>query len=608
MEHVTAQTVKKRIEMLRGEMRSNGVDLFLAYSTDPHASEYIADHFKVTEFFSGCTSDNATLLVTEQEAMLWTDGRYFISAAMELEGSGITLMKMGEDGVPTVKDALKKRLLKGDTLGFHGQCLSARDGGSYRKLCESMDVKVDSKFDPASALWVGRPALPCHEVWILDEALSGESFESKLAKVREKMEAQDAAYHVITNLDEIMWLFNIRGADVECNPVALSYALIGRTTADLFLQGGEVTTELSDYAHKHSIKLHEYDTVLDYLKSYHYEGAVLLDPSTCTDAVYELMKDTAEIREGTDPAAELKAVKNPVEIEHLRSAYLLDSVQVCKFLCRMKKKIGSERVTEITAREEMDRLRTEVPGFLDLSFSTISAYGANAAMAHYAPTEEGCAEVKPEGFLLVDSGGQYLGGTTDVTRTIACGPLTEEMRRDFTLVAASNLRLLNARFPQGTSGVHLDILAREKLYRYGLDYNHGTGHGIGYILSVHEGPQNISKGIRKAGYPFSAGMLISDEPGIYKEGRYGIRTETILLCVKDQKTEFGEFLRFEPLTLVPIDRDAIDTHYLEETDLDALNAYHRIVREAVSPCLQGEELAWLLAATEPLSRERQAAR
>ena len=603
METASQSDAARKIEMLRSEMRRMNVDLFLAYSTDPHASEYVSDYFKVTEFFSGCTSDNATLLVTENEAMLWTDGRYFISAAQELSGSGISLMKMGEAGVPTVTQKLKMLLKKGDTLGFFGKCVSAKNGLAIRKICESAGAAIDNKFDPAAVLWVGRPPLPCSKVWIVDEKLSGESFEDKLLRVREKMEEKEAAHYMLSSLDEIMWLFNIRGADVECNPVALSFALIGRTTVDLFLQSGARTKEFDEYAHKYSIKLHEYDMVLTYLKNYHYEGPVFIDTDETSDSVCDLLKEMAEVREGLGLVKTLKAVKNPVEIAHLRESYLKDSVQVCRFLCRMKQKIGSERVTEVSAAEEMDRLRSEVPGFIGLSFPTISAYGENAAIAHYAPDEHSCAEVKNEGFLLVDSGGQYLGGTTDVTRTFACGPLTEEMRRDYTLTAASNLRLLAAVFPKGTSGVQLDILAREKLYRYGLDFNHGTGHGIGYILNVHEGPQNISKSVERAGYPFAPGMIISDEPGVYKEGRYGIRIETILLCAEDKKTEFGQFLRFEPLTLVPLDLEAIDLRYLDEQDLKNLNDYHALVWEAVSPHLEGEELEWLLEATSPVSAE-----
>ena len=589
--------ILRRIEALRGEMKRGGVDLYLAVSTDPHTSEYIDDHFKVTEFFSGCTSDNATLIVGQEFAGLWTDGRYFISAAAELMGSGISLMKMGEKGVMSPGEYLKSVLSKGMTLGFDGRSLLSCDGKKFRKICAESGASCDSSYAPEEKLWALRPPLPCHPVWILPKEYRGMEFSEKIALVRRKMEEYHAHSHVLSKLDDIMWLLNIRGADVECNPVALSYAMISPSTVDLFLQKGERTAAFDDYAKANRVKVHDYDDFFTYLGEYHFEGPVLVDENETSYATLSIIESKAEVILKPNPTKLLKARKNPVETEHIRKTYLKDSAEVCRFLIRMKKMVADGGVTETGAAHVMDGLRASLPEFLDLSFPTISAYGPNAAMAHYAASEESDAEVKREGFLLVDSGGQYMGGTTDVTRTMACGPLTEEMKRDYTLVAAANLRLMNAVFLKGTSGGQLDILAREVLYRHGLDYNHGTGHGIGYILNVHEGPQNISKSKTRANAEMEEGMLISDEPGVYKEGRYGIRIESILLVVKDKETEFGEFLRFEPLTFAPIDLEAIDLRFLEAPDIDRLNDYHRMVFEKVSPFLNDEEREALREAT-----------
>lgn len=598
------EEIRKRIEALRNDMKQAGIHMTLMVSTDPHVSEYIDAHYKVTEYFSGCTSDNVVLIVEEDSARLWTDGRYFISAAMELQDTGIGLMKMGEEGVPTLKAYLESHLEKDMTLGFDGRCVRASDGRLYRKAAEKAGAKVDSTYAPADSLWVQRPPLACHPVRILPEELCGFSFAEKLDMVRGKMEEEGARYAVLSKLDDIMWLLNIRGADVECNPVALSYALIGPDTFDLFIQSGEVTEELKKYARAARVKLHGYEEVYSYLDSYHFEGKVLCDTAQSSDAIVSLILGKAELLDRPNPVVLLKAKKNETEIRHIRRTYIQDSVAVCRFICAMKKKAGTdERVTEVSAAAHMDALRREIPGFLDLSFPTISAWGPNAAMAHYSPSEESCSEVAREGFLLVDSGGQYEGGTTDVTRTIAMGPLTEEMKRDFTLVAISNLRLMDARFISGTTGVQLDMLAREILYRYGLEYNHGTGHGIGYILNVHEGPQSIRKSASGGGgVPFEPGMIVSDEPGVYKEGRYGIRTESILICTEHEKTEFGTFYKFEPLTFVPIDTDAIDVRYMEPSDIELLNRYHRCVRAVISPYLKDEELEWLRQATRELTK------
>ena len=611
---------KNALAALRRAMKEHEVDAYLMISTDFHASEYVSDYFKVTEYVSGCTSDNVVLIAEEQCAHLWTDGRYFISAAAELAGTGIELMRSGEKDVPTPEQYLA-RALAGKTLAFDGRLVEAKRGAAFRKTAAESGIRLRGDLDLITPLWKDRPAMPCHPVRVLPEELCGKSASEKLAELRADLQSAKADYLVLSRLDDIMWLLNIRGGDVLHNPVALSYALIGPETCELFVQESEVTEEFRAYADQNGIALCPYGAFFSRLSDYPFPdgSAVLCDGSASSDAAVQLLKKKAVVIDRKNPTELRKACKNATEMENIRKYYLLDSVALCKFLYWVKRQAAglraaggsgatdgaddAARLTEMAAARKLDALRSEIPGFLDLSFRTIPAYGANAAMAHYAPQGEGDA-VGSEGFLLVDSGGQYLGATTDVTRTIAVGPLTEQMKRDFTLVMAGHFRLMNAVFKKGTTGVQLDLIAREPLYAHGLDYNHGTGHGIGYILNVHEGPQRIGParpGVESV--PVEAGMVTSDEPGVYREGEYGIRTESILLAVPKEETEFGSFLGFECLTWAPVDRDAVDPAYLTAEDLRALNAYHAQVFEKVSPYFAGEELEWLRGATAPVGQE-----
>ena len=634
---------------LRAAMQENHIDYYLMTSSDSHASEYVSDYFKVTEYISGCTSDNVILIVGAQDAHLWTDGRYFISAAAELEGTGITLMKDGEKDVPTVENWMRERLTgRSLTLGFDGRQVSAKLGASYRKLAAECGAKVNGEAALIDALWTDRPALPSHPVTVLPEEICGKTFPEKLADLREALAKENADAIVLSKLDDIMWLTNIRGGDVDYNPVALSYALITADEFVLFIQENELTDEFRAYASKYEIKLQPYENVYDFLKSYDFAKAaevavfakesseniiasdgvaapqadeskvtILCDSAASTDAMVQLLSEKGTLIDKSNPTEMAKACKNEVEMENIRKFYLLDSAALCKFIYYIKKKTGlagssasgeessanakdTALLTEISAARKLDALRAEIPGFLDLSFPTIPAYGANAAMAHYAPEGEG-TPVGPQGFLLVDSGGQYLSATTDVTRTIVVGDLTEQMKRDFTLVAVSHFRLMNAVFKKGTTGNQLDMLSREPLFAHGLDYNHGTGHGIGYILNVHEGPQRIGS-IRPGtvSVPMAEGMLTSDEPGIYRENEYGIRTESITLTVPHSETEFGTFLQFECLTWAPVDRDAIDVRYMNDEDRRALNEYHANVYKKIAPLLNEEERAWLFEATKEI--------
>lgn len=597
----SSKEIKKRLSLLRKEMQSAGAAYYLMCSTDPHGSENISDHYKVTEFISGCTSDNAVVIVGEEFAGLWTDGRYFISAAAELADTGITLMKSGMPGVPTVEAFLEENLKEGQMLAFDGLCVKGEDGWLYREAASKNGATIDGGLDLITPIWMNRPPLLSSPVTVLPEEVHGCDTAAKLAMVREAMEKANAAHFFVSGLDEIMWLLNIRGSDICCSPVAMSYALVGAETVDVFLKKEAVTRDLEKYARSLKIKIHDYDDILKYLGHYHFEGRVLTSEDNISYALAGLIDECSDGMIPGDPIPHLKALKNQTEIENMKRFYLLDSACLCRFLSRIEKMAGRESFNEYDAACLIDKMRGDIPGFAGLSFPTISAYCESAAMAHYSADEKSSKKVEPRGFLLVDSGGQYLGATTDVTRTVAVGPLTDEMKKDFTLVAASCLSLMYTRFAAGTTGSQLDMVAREKLYKYGIDYNHGTGHGVGCMLNVHEGPQRICKsGVRGGNVPFEAGMVTSDEPGVYKEGRYGIRTENILLTVADVKNEFGEFLRFEPLTYVPIDIDAIDTAYMEREDIERLNAYHKEVRERISPLLYGEELEWLIRKTREI--------
>ena len=600
--------IKKRIDLLRDKMKKESVDVAIMTSSDSHGSEYVADYYKVTEYFSGCTSDNVVLLITQGGAFLWTDGRYFLSASLELEGTGITLMKTGNPGVPAVEAFLDETLQEGMTLGYDGTVLRAERGSEYRQIAAEKNVSLRGDFDPAAGIWENRPKRPGNRIFFLPEKYSGESFEEKLLRVRKTLVGSISAC-VISKLDDIMWLFNLRGSDIAYNPVALSYCIVLKDSVKLFLQK-EAIAASEEFAGKSgenlkSVEILDYDSFFEELNQLEADSMVYVDPAYCSDRMIEILsKKGIRLIPGTGPVTVLKAVKNETELRNLRECYRRDSVELTRFLYWVWANAGKEEMTEITLARKLDYMRSTIPDFLDLSFETISAYGKNAAVVHYEPKEESCAKISPRGLYLVDSGGQYLSGTTDVTRTIALGEITKDMRRDFTYVAMANLRLMNARFKFGCTGANLDMYARSILWEKGIDFNHGTGHGIGYCLNVHEGPQNISWRIRpqSPGVIFEPGMITSDEPGIYRDGEYGIRTETIVECVEDECNEFGRFLRLRPLTFVPIDLNALDLSLMDASDIRKLNEYHKEVYEKISPDIKDpEELKWLKNATREIS-------
>ncbi len=594
--------VAERLSKLREAMKREGADWFFCTSDDFHCSEYVADYYKVREYYTGFTGENAFLLMNDKEAKMWTDGRFFIQAERELAGSGVELMRMGDAGVPTIKEYIKANVKDKETLFFDGRAVSTSLGKDICRIIEKKNGKVVCDRDIAGDLWEDRPALPSSKVFILPEEVTGESVSSKLARIREKMEEYDAKSHFITSLDDIMWITNLRANDIECNPVALSYLYITDKTAVLFLQKSESSAEVADYLKKNNIELKVYEEVFDFLNGVTVNGSVLLDLNRVNYLSFLTLSKKAEIINKANPSALMKAIKNKTEIARLKEAYIEDSVCVSKFAYWLKKNVGKMEITELSAADYIDTLRSKVDGFIELSFPTISGYGPNAAMMHYSATPDNFSVVKPEGMLLVDSGGQYMKGTTDVTRTYAVGPVTDEMKLHYSKTASGMLALADARFLYGCTGKNVDILARLPLWELNIDYKCGTGHGVGYILNVHEGPHSIrwkfAEGAAEAA--LEEGMIVSDEPGVYLEGKYGIRIENVILCEKGELNSDGQFMKFEHLTLSPLDKELLDVRFLSEKDVERVNAYHKLVFEKTSKYFEGEELAWLKEACAPI--------
>ena len=585
---------RQTIEMLRKYMREAKIDAWLVTSADYHDSEYPGDYFKLRSYLSGFTGSAGTLAVTLEEAGLWTDGRYFVQAGRQLQGSGITLYKSGQKGVPEIWEFLKERLPENGVLGFDGRTAGQ---SYYLELKEKLaDKKIHFSLleDLGGKVWTDRPALSCEKIWILDaEKYSGMTTGKKLEKVRSCMREAGATVHILTSLDDIAWLYNIRGGDVSCNPVALSYAAVTMEEAVLFIQEKAVDPQVKEILENQGVSIRPYEAIYDYTGAIDPAETVMLDGKRVNCAIYARLPENIRIVDQGNPETLLKAVKNPVEQANIVKAHIKDGVAVTKFIYWLKKNIGHMPITEMSAAAYLNKKRSEQEGFLDLSFETISAYGSNAAMCHYSATEETDTELKPEGFYLVDSGGQYMEGTTDITRTIVLGPLTEKQRLHYTLVLKGMIALASARFAYGCTGANLDVLTRGPLWKYGLDYNHGTGHGVGYLLNVHEGPNRIHWNGKTGFAVIEPGMLTSDEPGMYLEGEYGIRTENLILCKEAVENEYGRFLEFETVTLAPIDQEAIELSLMMPEEIEWLNQYHEKVWETLSPLLDPEEADWL---------------
>ena len=596
-------TIKDRLTNLRNAMKQEGMDFYMIPTADFHNSEYVNDYFKVREYFSGFTGSNGTLVVWQDGAGLWTDGRYFIQAEKELEGTGVTLFKMAEEGVPTIREFLAENMQEKQTLGFDGRVVTAAEGLRLEEELAKKEIAFIYDKDLAETVWMDRPALPGGKVTLLPEELNGASVAEKTSEVLKVLDAGGADSLLLTKLDDLMWLLNVRGCDIACNPVALSYGYISKDKTVLFIQKQALNAEAEAYFDNHNIIIRDYDDITTFLeKETGKDIKILADKRHCSYCLYKKAQAGATVMEGQNPTELLKAVKNPTELSNMEKVYMQDSVAVTRFIYWLKKNIGKIEITEISAAEYLDNLRREIPGFLDLSFPTISAYKENAAMMHYEATAENHKVLAPEGMLLVDSGGQYLGGTTDVTRTIVLGEISDEIKCHYTAVVSGMLALTNAKWLYGCTGRNLDILARKPLWDMGIDYKCGTGHGVGYILNVHEGPQNIRwrymEGMSEA--VLEAGMDVTNEPGVYIAGSHGIRIENVLVAKNDVKNGDGQFMRFDTLTYVPIDREAVDFRYLTAETRIQLNQYHEAVYEKISPYLTEEEAEWLKAVTKPV--------
>lgn len=593
-----------RLEKLRSLMAEKGVDAYLVPTSDFHESEYVGEYFKCRKYLTGFTGSAGTAVVTAQEAGLWTDGRYFVQAAKQLEGSGFTLQKMGQEGVPSVNEYLKEVLPENGVLGFDGRVVNSMLGQELEELLEMKQVSFSYEEDLVGMIWEDRPSLPAKPVWILEERYTGKSAKEKLSQLRKDMEKNSATVHVLTTLDDIVWLLNIRGSDVPHNPVVLSYVVLTEKDCDLFINQETLNEQVMAYLAELHVTVRPYEDIYEFVKNFRGER-VLLEKSRINYAILKNLDPSNKIIDRMNPTVMAKAVKNPVEIENERQAHIKDGVAVTKFMYWMKKNVGKIPMTEISVSEKLESLRKEQEGYLEDSFDTISAYGDHAAMCHYSATPESDKVIQTRGLYLVDSGGQYYEGTTDITRTMALGAVTDEEREHFTLVAMSMLRLGHAKFLYGCRGLSLDYIARQPLWERGLNYDHGTGHGVGYLLNVHERPNGIRYKMvpeRMDSAVIEEGMICSNEPGLYIEGSHGIRTENLIVCRKAEKNSYGQFMEFEFLTFAPIDLDALDVTMMEERDIQYLNEYHRQVYEKIAPHLTDEEREWLKEAVREVHR------
>lgn len=593
--HITDE----RIQSLREKMKEYRMDAYLVPTADFHESEYVGEHFKCRKYLTGFTGSAGTAVITMEEACLWVDGRYFVQAAAELKGSCVKMMKMGQEGVPSVQEYLEEHIPEGGCLGFDGRVVNSLTGLSLEKNLKEKNARIVCSEDLVGMIWQDRPELSSEPAWILEEKYAGKSASDKIADVRAAMKKVHATVHVLTALDDIAWLLNIRGNDISYNPVVLSYVMITMDDVRLFINEAVLNDEIRGYLESMGVVILPYNDI--YKEAGALQGEkVLFEREKGNYALYQAMAAQNEIIDRMNPTSEAKAKKNPVEVENEKKAHIKDGIAVTRFIYWLKHQIGKETITEMSAAEKLEGFRKEQEGYIEPSFNTISAYGPNAAMCHYSATEESNTVLDAKSFYLVDSGGQYYEGTTDITRTIALGELTAEEKEHFTLVLISMLRLQAVRFLYGCRGLSLDYVAREPFWSRGLNFDHGTGHGVGYLSSVHERPN----GIRFKMVPercdngvLEEGMITSDEPGLYIEGKHGIRTENLILCKKDEKNEYGQFMKFEFLTFVPIDVDAVDKSLMTERDVELFNAYHKEVYEKISPYLEGEEKEWLKRAT-----------
>ncbi|MGI9280998.1 MAG: aminopeptidase P family protein [Endozoicomonas sp.] len=590
-------TTTEKLAALQSAMKSQNIHAWIIPSSDPHESEYAADHWNGRAWLSGFDGSAGTVVVLQDQAALWTDGRYFLQGEEQLAGTGIELMKQGQPDVPPINKWVTDNLDEGQIVGFDGKVMSLKFVRNLKQSFDSKNLSLKTDLDLLNDVWKDRPALPTEPVFLHNDAMAGKTREEKLTEVRAEMTAAGAEHVLVTALDDIAWLFNLRGSDVECNPVFLAYAHITNDSAQLFVDDSRIEKEALEALKASSVELSAYSAIADSLSSLN-NAALLIDPATTCQWLYDAIPDSVDVVEATSPARNLKAIKNPVEINRMGDCHRRDGVAIVRFMRWLEGQIPTGNLTEVTLDENLQAFRAQAPEFKGPSFPTIAGYAPNGAVIHYRAEEETCLTVQPKGLLLVDSGGQYPDGTTDITRTFACGEMTEEERKDYTLVLKCHINLARARFLRGTRGIQLDMLARQPAWAEGQNYNHGTGHGVGYFLNVHEGPHSVSQGFLDV--PLKPGMLITNEPGMYRNGKHGIRIENIMLVEEDIKTVFGEFYKLKDLTLAPIDTRPLLLDRLNGEEIEWLNNYHSKVRSELSPLLEGEDLEWLIKTTEAI--------
>lgn len=592
--------INQRLSALRQQMQREHIDAYIIPSSDPHQGEYVATHWLSRAWISGFTGSTGTAIITMDHAGIWTDSRYFIQAEKELQSSDFVLHKLTIPHTPEHLDWLVNNLASGSTVGFDGALFSLGQVRQMTKLFYTKKLNINSNSDLVQKAWTDRPALPNNRIFELDLKYAGQSRQIKLKAIRDKILQQKCSHHLVTTLDDIAWIFNIRSNDVDCNPVSIAYAVIHLNSAILYIDAKKVAPELIEKFKSENIFIKDYNALIPFLQNLQASEKIIIDPSRINLQLYNAIPEAC-IEKGTTISTYLKAIKNPVEVSNIRNAMLKDGVALTKLYRWLDQALDKGGVTEVAVAQQLDEFRRAQGDYYGESFAAIVGYKGNGAIVHYRAEANSCATIEKDGILLLDSGGQYLQGTTDITRTTALSKPTELQMRNFTLVLKGHIGLATLKFPEGTRGNQIEILARQHLWQEGLNYGHGTGHGVGYFLNVHEGPQTIGSGAGgKAATPFAVGMFTSNEPGFYQEGEYGIRIENLILTVQAEKTAYGQFLAFETMTLFPIDLNLIDKSLLTSTEIDWLNAYHQKVYDALAPLLDKEEQTWMAEQCRPL--------
>lgn len=589
--------VIERIAALRKEMNEAGVKAVVLPRTDAHLSEYISAHWHIVRYLSGFTGSAGTMVVTDKEALLWVDSRYFLQGAQQIEGTGIILMKDGLPDTPSIVGYLCENLSKDDKVGINGMLMSIDETAALRSRLNAAGIELDVDFDPIDRIWADRPALPSDKIFIHDEKYAGESAASKMARILDSAKAQGAQAYFTSALDEIAWILNIRSNDVPCNPVATSFLYVAPSGSTLFVDEAKLTPEVKAYLAQAGVDTAPYASVLSALAALPAGVKVLLSGSRASGAIAHVLE--GRYVKGDSPVALPKAIKNDVQIAGIRQAHLRDGVAMVRSLMEIERTVAAgERLTEMDVADILLRHRSKGDLYFDLSFESICGFGANGAIVHYTADETSNTVITKGNLLLIDSGANYLDGTTDITRTIAIGEPSADMRHDFTLVMKGHIAIATSVYPEGTRGAQLDALARMPLWKEGKSYLHGTGHGVGHFLNVHEGPQSIRLNDTLA--PLTPGMLTSNEPGVYLADRYGIRCENLVLTIPYEETEFGKFYAFETITLCPFDRSLFDTSIMSAEEIRWVDDYHRTVYDRLAPLMEADERQWLAAATAPL--------